>query len=553
METLPDTTLRGAKVLFSVLNAQTNQYDQKGALLLVAMRKGGKVAMVLLNGNKPLMGIPITPSLDWALQNEVYCSFLDGNNNRFLLQFGKAEDASLFTAIAQYPKIFANQKSPLIITSGTGPQITGTFLASYWVYNMHVQAIESPVLQESDKIISISEDSPLKICAGLNFGSQCLCFYPPSSIAIVQISKDAPNISPISPKEKKENDSELFDKKLGELPSPQPTKEEVKPIIIQETKPQIIEDKKIEMKTPIKEVPKSEVKIHTPDISPKPLAETKSVLKDAQDAKKEVSKEEAPYQNKELNDMRNLMLDKFSAIQHQLGDIQKNRTANAPLQSMILVNSVQRLVLENEKKDKLIAEKQQLLDLLRTKKSDTRERDQLRRDLAELSSKAAAQKENINQAIKEKNNLEEQLKSLKEESNRLKSEKEKRMIQFRKLLEEEQQKELATMEQTKQQIQWKVKNAEDQHKLLSDQLNSLKQENERLKRESKTNSKEELQKLKDSYSQVIEDSLKRYANATYKMLLDAFDSSREYEGTEIIRAVKIALDHNAKELFEDNE
>ena len=83
-----DLNLRGAPVTVSYLNPQTNSYAQVGKTFVIATRKNGAVLICLLGPDRnPISVAPVTPVLDWIIQNDVYCTYVDARKVRYLLLF----------------------------------------------------------------------------------------------------------------------------------------------------------------------------------------------------------------------------------------------------------------------------------------------------------------------------------------------------------------------------------------------------------------------------------------------------------------------------------
>ena len=515
MEIFPDGTLRGSLILLSKLNVQTNQYDQIGKFPIVAMRKNGKSLFLFLNGNKPILGIEINNNLDWTIQNNVYCTFLDPGNNRYLVLFGSPEDALLFTLIALSSKVFSNLNSFIEIISTSTPKFSmeSDFKINFILYSLNVSKIENPIQQENNFIVTNSSDPHFLLLKGnCSIGNVFLLPFSSNSIAIVTIVEEILIKKP---------ESNLIDSpQLSEIPK------------IKEIKNEII--KKDEIK---EEIPKN--KILEEEINNNNNQKTES---------------KSPFDN-QIEEIKKEFNDKFEELSKKIINIKKsqNISNSQSISSDILISSIQRLIKENELKDKLITEKQQLIDSLSSKRLDTRERDSLRKELSEISSKIVNQKNINQQKNKEKEDLIEKINKLKFDIEKFENEKKIKLNNLKKQIEEDQKNQLNEIEQQQQKLNWDIKKSEEETKLLNDQLNKLKLENNELKININNNSKQELEKLKNDLPKITQNIIKKLASNTFSYINDEIDPDEEYEGNKIINAVKIALKTSADQIIEELE
>ena len=67
MSSSADTTLRATQVNVSVVD-KSNQYKSMGAMILIAIRKGGQIQLIILRPDKkPLIGVPAVPNINWVI------------------------------------------------------------------------------------------------------------------------------------------------------------------------------------------------------------------------------------------------------------------------------------------------------------------------------------------------------------------------------------------------------------------------------------------------------------------------------------------------------
>jgi hypothetical protein len=113
--------LRLAPVTLSILNPQTNGYQQAGRVVIVAARGKDSIALMFAAANnKQIAFVVASADIDWAIQNNVYCSFIDSQRRRLLILFESTQEARIFTAFALSAKLAQSEKPICIIESGKG-------------------------------------------------------------------------------------------------------------------------------------------------------------------------------------------------------------------------------------------------------------------------------------------------------------------------------------------------------------------------------------------------------------------------------------------------
>lgn len=381
---MASVTLRAVQANLSIINPATNQYMQYGRMVVIAMRKDTKIALVVLAANKkPVVAIQSTPSVSWTLQNMVYCSFVSGAH-RGLLQFPNAQEAELFTAFALSGKLFdpMNNNAPICISQAKGPAITPDFpfKVNYKCYDLMSKKIDGPIMDENDFEVSPSDaQNPLKTIAreGSTAGSTFLVAYPHNIIGIVHSiseTSNLPSFGSSTTESKAVNEDDNEDDQSNK-------KEKVK---------DMEEEERAKQQETLQQQQRQQQQQQMMNRPPPPGSISPNSMYDSQ-----------------LESIRNEMQSKFTELSQMIASLRRTLATQSsiPLMSDILVSSIQRLLKENQNKDQQIAEKKQLLDILNTRQSDTRERDALRIKLAELGTKLSAQR----QKTREKNEEQEAL------------------------------------------------------------------------------------------------------------------------------------------------
>jgi hypothetical protein len=134
-------------VALSILNPQTHNYEQVGRLALVAARRSkDALALILVASHtNPMAAVATTADIDWAIQNNVYCSFVDSTRRRLLVLFDSPQEARIFTALALSAKLATSGQPTCIVNSGTGPiNAADRFSVKFACYDLQQPKIEAP-------------------------------------------------------------------------------------------------------------------------------------------------------------------------------------------------------------------------------------------------------------------------------------------------------------------------------------------------------------------------------------------------------------------------
>lgn len=524
--TYPDGNLRTSPVTVSVLNPQTNQYQQIGKTLVLAVRKSNNILVLILGPNRKAISMTqATPQIDWVIQSETYSSFVDSRNMRYLLLFESKEECQIFTAIALSAKLEAGN-APIVIAKGKSGQKINSgerYLVNYKCFDLGVPKIEAPIMEERNFEFLESDSTPLTaIIRNGDYGDLFLVKFSDKVIAIV----------------------ESIDKKQelpqNGLPSVSQNDEKVK-------KPK---EDKVEKQKENVEIVKEEKTVPVKEIK-----DDQKLIQNTQENVQQINTTTAPQQqlyDSQLESIKNEMESKFRELTQMISSLRRTQVSysNVPLSSDILVSSVQRLLKENQIKDELIKEKQQLIDLLKERNSDTRERDALRIQLAGLSSKLSAQRQLTQTKIQQQIDLNKQIDELKEKIAKAKIDAENHLTALHQELENEKQKQFEELESQKKQLEWKVKSAEDDVSKIRAEYKRACEENKILKEQASKDVSAELEKMKKAVPILVQRTVKQMVSGVYQLIQDNFDDDTEYDGVMIMKAIKTALQTQANEIFE---
>ncbi|EAX98097.1 hypothetical protein TVAG_439410 [Trichomonas vaginalis G3] len=552
--------LRASIITLSVLNPQTNQYQQMGQIPIIVMRINGKLQIILMRSKtQPLMAIDPSENNNWVISNDVYATFTDKNGRVWLFLFKSAEETLIFTMVALYGTAKLKNGSPITIVNKGGNQIEPTHDISvdYKIYSLKESNLDNPNEQQGVNV-GFTESSPLRnLFNGGYYGATHLLFYEEDIICIATVSDPNP---PAAPKETPQPAQSL--PQIGNSESNQPKveqpKQQEKPI---EQPKQVAAAPKEEIKPKQTETPKQnppaeikvkeETKVPVVEEKPKYIEEKPKFTNEKPKLSDEKQK---TIFDAQLDQIRSEMYGKFNELSKMVAAIKRQQASRAatPQSSDILIASVERLVKENEAKDRLIAEKQQLIEMLNAKKNDTRERDELRKQLAELTAKVSKTKEQTKKKQEEKKELEKRIEALKKKVSAAKSDSESKLASIRRELESERQRQMQDLEQSKQQLQWNVNKSEEEIKELRKKLTEAEELNKELKEKSGVDSAKELEKLKAAADQLLVNTVKKMVSGVYQNCQKIF-SGAEFDGAQVIKGVRAALQAQAEEILSELE
>lgn len=255
----------------------------------------------------------------------------------------------------------------------------------------------------------------------------------------------------------------------------------------------------------------------------------------------------------QLESIRTEMQSRFNELSQMIASLRRTQAVqnNVALTSDVLVSSVQRLLKENQAKDQLIAEKQQLIDLLNERHTDTRERDAMRIQLAELGSKLSAQRHLTRQKMDQQKELNAQIEELQGQIVKAKVEAESRMAILHQQLEAEKAKQADELEQARKSLEWNVKSAEEEVAKIRAQFEKALAENKALKSQTSRDVSAELKKMQDAVPGIIQRTVKQMVAGVYQMIQENFDEDTDYDGQAVMKAIRTALQAQATEMLEE--
>jgi hypothetical protein len=506
-----------------------------GKTYVSAVRKNGVIAIVIVGPNKQaLAAVTATSQTEWILQNKAYCSFVDTRNARWLLLFDSPAQAELFTMLALSAKL-AESKTPLCISVGEGALIdpANRFKVNYSCWDLQQSKLEAPVMKEENFEISIADETPLKEIArnGVT-GSVFLVKFPHNIIAIVESPLE---IAPLP--------------SISALPAESPAANPQSP-------PELLEAPTTQKRT--KMVDQS-IKPPAADTDDREKGKQKEKERDKEREKRssdfQATVQPQPMYDSQLESIRNEMRQKFDDLSQMMASLRRTQAVqnNVALTSDILVSSVQRLLRENQIKDQLIAEKQQLIDLLNERHTDTRERDAMRIQLAELGSKLSAQRQLTKEKTEQQKSLNLEIEELQSQIVKARIDAESELAILHQQLEGEKAKQQEDLEQAKKQLQFSVQTAEEELVRIRERFEKAVSENEALKSQSRRDFSAELQKMKEAVPSIIQRTVKQMISGVFKMIQENFEEDTEYDGVAVMKAIRVALQTQANDMLEQIE
>lgn len=561
MSSPQDSTLRATQVNVSVVD-KSNRYQSMGRMILLAIRKSGQIQLIILRPDKkPLIGLPASPNINWAIQNDVYVSMV-GGNVRFLLQFANTQEAQLFTMLALSGRLAASPEPICIINKNGGPiAAEDRFTISYEAYDLNSDQLKGPSMSEKNMSLSSSDQTPFSaIAKSGTLNSTFIVKMSGSMISIVHSIGGSANPPPA--------------KKSTE--TPEETEDTVEPQVIESSRPkdsyleqeeqQKKQQQQIAMQIAASKggVPPSSVK----SSSQEPSTITSTTPKQAPPKTSLIPPSKKPvapqYQQQipkpppseppkaqfdaQLQSIYNEMETKFNQLSQMISSLRRSHTSqasNLPLSSDVLVSSVQRLLRENQLKDQLIAEKQQLIDILNERHSDTRERDDLRVQLADLGSKLSSQRQITRAKTEKQDELNNEIEELQVRLAKFKKESEDRLSTLQQRLDEEKQKQLNDLDEQRKKVEANTKIAEEEVEKVREQFEKAMSENKVLKAQASRDISGELNKLKEQMPQLVMRTVKQMIQGVYGIVTNVFDDDEDYDGITVTKQIKRALETQA--------
>ncbi|OHS94491.1 hypothetical protein TRFO_11118 [Tritrichomonas foetus] len=254
----------------------------------------------------------------------------------------------------------------------------------------------------------------------------------------------------------------------------------------------------------------------------------------------------------QLESIRNEMQSKFNELTQMIASLRRTQAtqSNIPLASDILVSSVQRLLRENQIKDQQIAEKKQLLDILNARQSDTRERDALRIQLAELGSKLSAQRQQTRVKNDEQEELSKKIQDLQAEFSLKKVKAESSLNELRRQLDDDKMKQIDELNKQRQEITLNAQKADEELAKVREEFERTLAENKRLKEMKSKDKTQELKNLEKKLPTVMAQAVKGMITGVYGIISANFDEDTDYDGEVIKKAIRTAMQRKANQMLE---
>ncbi|KAK8853883.1 hypothetical protein M9Y10_016426 [Tritrichomonas musculus] len=561
MSSPQDSTLRATQVNVSVVD-KSNRYQSMGRMILLAIRKSGQIQLIILRPDKkPLIGLPASPNINWAIQNDVYASMV-GGNVRFLLQFANTQEAQLFTMLALSGRLAESPEPICIINKNGGPiAAEDRFTISYDAYDLNSDQLKGPSMSEKNMSLSSSDQTPFSaIAKSGTLNSTFIVKMSGSMISIVHSIGRSANPPPA--------------KRSTE--TPEETEDTVEPQVIESSRPKDSyleqeEQQKKQQQQIAMQIAASKGGVLPSSVkssSQEPSTITSTTPKQAPPKTSLIPPSKKPvapqYQQQipkpqpseppkaqfdaQLQSIYNEMETKFNQLSQMISSLRRSHTSqasNIPLSSDVLVSSVQRLLRENQLKDQLIAEKQQLIDILNERHSDTRERDDLRVQLADLGSKLSSQRQITRAKTEKQDELNNEIEELQVRLAKFKKESEDRLSTLQQRLDEEKQKQLNDLDEQRKKVEANTKIAEEEVEKVREQFEKAMSENKVLKAQASRDISGELNKLKEQMPQLVMRTVKQMIQGVYGIVTNVFDDDEDYDGITVTKQIKRALETQA--------
>jgi hypothetical protein len=245
----------------------------------------------------------------------------------------------------------------------------------------------------------------------------------------------------------------------------------------------------------------------------------------------------------QLESIRNEMQTRFNELTHMIASLRRTQAVqnSVALTSDALVSSVQRLLKENQAKDHLIAEKQQLIDLLNERHTDTRERDAMRIQLAELGSKLLAQRHLTREKMDQQKQLNTQIEDLQAQIVKAKVGAESRLGILHARLEADKQKQTEELDRARKRLQENVTIAEEAVTRIRDHFERALAENKALKSQPTRDFSPDLRRMKEAVPDLVGRFVKRLFAGVYQMVQSNLDDQTDYDGQSVMKIVRTAL------------
>ena len=521
-----EVTLRAAPVVISRLNPQTQTYVKIGKVPICAVRVKGNFILLLINGTKPFMSIPVTPNIVWTLQNDTYCNYTDPKQNIFLFQFENGDEARLFSGIALYQKL-VQTKQPVLIAEGDKGVIDATnlFNVNFAAYDLLMSSkITEPIRKEENFSISSFDDTPIKQVAGGQYGSIFLVLFAPGVIAIV----DPVNLSSSLP-------GFGFSSTISSSSSAAQAKEEEAP--------------KKEKKKKTHKKGRKDSSASVSDLTDSSMSST-ATKKPKVEEKHEEEEEELPFDG-QLDDIKKTIGELYEKTKAEVASLYRIQYAQSsiPPSDDDLVSSLQRLIQQNAERRLVIEEKDNLIELLRSRDVDTSEVEKIRMQIGEATTKLIVQKKE-NAALSSKI---AELKAKLEEGEskliqaRVDAEAQKVIAKTNIEMKKEQRK--AELQSTLEDLKWAVQKEEKRLGETRKSFEFQKSESIRIAKAHEEDFSDDIKKMQSELEIATQKMKNEFAEGLNEMIEQSFEKEKEYPKDMALRAVRKGIQEQVDDLL----
>ncbi|EAY00578.1 hypothetical protein TVAG_357840 [Trichomonas vaginalis G3] len=490
---------RATAIIFSMLNPATNSYDTVGKVVLVAAKIKGQLSILAINNGKPFFMIPVTPEVQWEIQNNVYCSYVDSNNRRCLMQFPNVIEARAFSAIALSQKLDHGAKT-VCLTRGTGSEskLTDSIVVNYKAYDCLMSEISEPIREEENFQILPNEDSPFRPLAGQPAGSVFAVSYAPGVVAIAEI------VDPFA--------STASLPMTSNMPS----------VSSANSTPQSSKTDKSRKKNKNKSNSKAKTNPKSDD-----------------GISKQIPKQEDQKFDDLLEDIMKEMKTLFDRTESEVSGIHNADLLSSSLEPSTdtLIASLQRLQCQNMKRSAILEERNLLISTLNSREVDTSEVDKIRRQIGEYSTQLSAKKD-------QNKKLEKAIEQLTNEINDANN----RLVQAQidaevavKTMESNKSIQRLEMESKIEDLKWNLQNEKDDVESLKKELMEQQNEQRRILAAKEEDYTDELNQMKKQLEQGKAAIKEKFVKAVIGAVNQGMKANGEFPTQNVIRILEQAM------------
>ena len=518
--------IRATPVVLQIYNTQLQRYDTVGTFPLIAMMVKSNFMLFLFQSNRPLLGIPVTSTTEWTLQNDTCCMYTDPQHRVYVLQFSSPAEARLFSAIACYQKLLS-EKQPICIMKGNKGMIdpVNSFSVNFAAYDLNMKQITEPIRKEENFTISSFDDTPIKEVAGKGeYGSVFIVLFAPGVVAVVDVL-----------------DSNSL------LPSLPPTSSNV--------------SAKSKENTPKKEGKsrrshKKGKHGRRESVSSSDVGNLSDNSVSSAPGKKKIEKEhdeeeeELPFDN-QLADIRQTMENLYLKAKADIASLYRTQLLKSGIKPSEddLVSSLQRLIKQNIERELVIEEKRELIDLLEKRDVDTSEVEKIRMQIGQTTTKLSLQKTTNRDLTSKINELKEKIEDAENKlvQTRVDAEAAKEIAQMNLQMKTEEKR--ADLRNRIEELKWQISQEEKQLTEAKNRLDFEKSEMQRIAKAHEEDYSEDYNLLKEQFEKASNEMKQTFIDGVTSMIVSAFEQEKEYPKNKALGAVRTALSVQNDDMF----